>query len=128
MTNVVNECPATHNLKRFAASVTCLGKIGKDLYLSFDPLDGLTLSSLNEAKSAFGDDTLLIERYFDDARHIEFQVFGDQHGNIVHLFERECSIQRRYQKIIEESPSPALTPELRARMAEAAGVSMEGGL
>lgn len=73
-----------------------------------------------EAKSAFGDDTLLIERYFDDARHIEFQVFGDQHGNIVHLFERECSIQRRYQKIIEESPSPALTPELRARMAEAA--------
>lgn len=73
-----------------------------------------------EAKSAFGDDTLLIERYFDDARHIEFQVFGDQHGNIIHLFERECSIQRRYQKIIEESPSPALTPELRARMAEGA--------
>jgi acetyl-CoA carboxylase biotin carboxylase subunit len=73
-----------------------------------------------EAKSAFGDDTLLIERYFDDARHIEFQVFGDQHGNIIHLFERDCSIQRRYQKIIEESPSPALTPELRARMAEAA--------
>ncbi len=73
-----------------------------------------------EAKSAFGDDTLLIERYFDDARHIEFQVFGDQHGNIIHLFERDCSIQRRYQKIIEESPSPALTPELRAKMAEAA--------
>lgn len=73
-----------------------------------------------EAKSAFGDDTLLIERYFDDARHIEFQVFGDKHGNIVHLFERECSIQRRYQKIIEESPSPALTPELRTKMAEAA--------
>lgn len=73
-----------------------------------------------EAKSAFGDDTLLIERYFDDARHIEFQIFGDQHGNIVHLFERDCSIQRRYQKVIEESPSPALTPELRARMAAAA--------
>jgi acetyl-CoA carboxylase biotin carboxylase subunit len=73
-----------------------------------------------EAKSAFGDDTLLIERYFDDARHIEFQVFGDQHGNIIHLFERDCSIQRRYQKIIEESPSPALTPKLRAKMAEAA--------
>lgn len=73
-----------------------------------------------EAQSAFGDDTLLLERYFENARHIEFQVFGDRHGNVVHLFERECSIQRRYQKIIEESPSPALTPELRARMAEAA--------
>lgn len=73
-----------------------------------------------ESKSAFGDDTLLIERYFDDARHIEFQIFGDQHGNIVHLFERECSIQRRYQKIIEESPSPALTPDLREKMATAA--------
>lgn len=73
-----------------------------------------------EALSSFGDDTLLIERFFEDSRHIEFQVFGDQHGNIVHLFERECSIQRRYQKIIEESPSPALSPELRAKMAEAA--------
>ncbi len=73
-----------------------------------------------EALSSFGNDVLLIERYFEDARHIEFQIFGDKHGNIVHLFERDCSIQRRYQKIIEESPSPALTPELRARMADAA--------
>ncbi|CAN5316330.1 acetyl/propionyl/methylcrotonyl-CoA carboxylase subunit alpha [soil metagenome] len=73
-----------------------------------------------EALSSFGNDVLLIERYFEDARHIEFQVFGDKHGNTIHLFERDCSIQRRYQKIIEESPSPALTPVLRARMAEAA--------
>ncbi len=73
-----------------------------------------------ESLSAFGDDTLLIEKYFDSSRHIEFQIFGDKHGNAVHLFERDCSVQRRYQKIIEESPSPALTPELRAAMGAAA--------
>jgi acetyl-CoA carboxylase biotin carboxylase subunit len=73
-----------------------------------------------ESLSAFGDDTLLIEKYFDSSRHIEFQIFGDKHGNAVHMFERDCSVQRRYQKIIEESPSPALTPQLRASMGAAA--------
>ena len=76
-----------------------------------------------EAKNAFGDDTLLIERYVEQPRHIEVQVLGDHHGNLVHVFERECSIQRRHQKIIEESPSPALTPELREKIC-AAGVSV----
>lgn len=73
-----------------------------------------------EALNAFGDDTLILERYFTSARHIEFQIFGDQQGNVVHLFERECSIQRRYQKVMEESPSPSLTPGLRAEMGKAA--------
>ena len=73
-----------------------------------------------EARSAFGDDTLLIERYVENPRHVEIQILGDAHGEVVHLFERECSIQRRHQKIIEESPSPALDPTLRARMGEAA--------
>lgn len=73
-----------------------------------------------EASSAFGDDELIIEKYFPSSRHIEFQIFGDQHGNAIHVLERECSIQRRYQKIIEESPSPALTDELRTEMGEAA--------
>jgi len=73
-----------------------------------------------EALNAFGDESLLIEKYLAEAHHIEIQVFGDKHGNLVHLFERECSVQRRHQKIIEESPSPLLTPELRARMGEAA--------
>jgi len=73
-----------------------------------------------EAKSAFGDDFLLIEKYVERPRHVEIQILGDSHGNLVHLFERECSIQRRHQKIIEETPSPALTPELRALMGEAA--------
>ena len=73
-----------------------------------------------EALNAFGDERLLIEKYLAEAHHIEIQVFGDKHGNLVHLFERECSVQRRHQKIIEESPSPLLTPELRAKMGEAA--------
>ncbi len=73
-----------------------------------------------EALHAFGDDRLLIEKYLPNAHHIEFQVFGDTHGHLVHLFERECSVQRRHQKIIEETPSPLLTPELRRQMGEAA--------
>ncbi|MFT5901736.1 MAG: acetyl-CoA carboxylase biotin carboxylase subunit, partial [Bacteroidia bacterium] len=73
-----------------------------------------------EGLSSFGNDELIIEKYFPTSRHIEFQIFGDQHGNAIHILERECSIQRRYQKIIEESPSPALTDALRSEMGEAA--------
>ncbi len=73
-----------------------------------------------EAKGAFGDDALLIERYIDSPRHIEIQILGDAHGNLVHCFERECSIQRRYQKIIEEAPSPVVDTDLRVRMGAAA--------
>ena len=73
-----------------------------------------------EAAKAFGDDRVFVEKYIRSPRHIEFQVLGDSHGNFVHVFERECSIQRRHQKIIEETPSPALTPELRKKMGDAA--------
>jgi acetyl/propionyl-CoA carboxylase alpha subunit len=73
-----------------------------------------------EANAAFGDGRVFLEKYISRPRHVEFQIFGDAHGNVVHLFERECSIQRRHQKIIEESPSPALTPQLRQKMGEAA--------
>ena len=77
-------------------------------------------SCQREAKNAFGRDRVLLERYIETPRHIEFQIFGDSHGNIVHLNERECSAQRRYQKVLEETPSPFLTPELRAKMGDAA--------
>ncbi len=77
-------------------------------------------SAKREALNSFGNERLLIEKYLPNAHHIEFQVFGDQHGHLVHLFERECSVQRRHQKIIEETPSPLLTPELRKQMGEAA--------
>ncbi len=78
------------------------------------------ISAKREAKSAFGNDELLIEKYIESGRHIEFQIFGDQQGNVIHLLERECSIQRRYQKVIEESPSPIMTKELREVMGKAA--------
>ncbi|GAB4491105.1 MAG: hypothetical protein Fur0016_22490 [Anaerolineales bacterium] len=77
-------------------------------------------SARRESQNAFGDDRLLLEKYIENAHHIEIQVFGDTHGHLVHLFERECSVQRRHQKIIEESPSPLLTPEIRERMGQAA--------
>ena len=73
-----------------------------------------------EAKAAFGDDTVYIERAIIRPRHVEIQIFGDRHGNYVYMFERDCSVQRRNQKVIEEAPSPALDPELRARMGEVA--------
>ena len=74
----------------------------------------------NEARSSFGDDAVFIEKFVTKPRHIEIQVFADSHGNVVYLFERECSIQRRHQKVVEEAPSALLTPELRKEMGEAA--------
>jgi len=75
---------------------------------------------MREAKNAFDDDTVYLEKYIENPRHIEFQILADNHGNAIHLFERECSVQRRHQKIIEETPSTALTPALRAQMGSAA--------
>jgi len=85
-----------------------------------EDLDEALAAARREAESAFGDGTLLTERYLEGARHIEVQIFGDTHGNVIHLLERDCSLQRRYQKIIEEAPAPNLPPELRAAIAEAA--------
>ena len=85
-----------------------------------EALEAALRSARAEAESAFGDGRLLLERALLGARHVEIQVFGDEHGAIVHLGERDCSIQRRHQKLIEESPSPAVSPELRASMGGAA--------
>jgi acetyl-CoA carboxylase biotin carboxylase subunit len=95
---------------------------GKGMRIATADEDAAALvdSARREAASAFGDGTLYAERLIVRPRHVEIQVFADAHGQVVHLFERECSLQRRHQKIVEESPSPALTPSLRTRMGEAA--------
>ncbi|TCR62083.1 acetyl/propionyl/methylcrotonyl-CoA carboxylase subunit alpha [Bosea sp. BK604] len=77
-------------------------------------------SAQREGKSAFGDDRVLVEKYVLSPRHVEIQVFGDSHGNVVHLYERDCSLQRRHQKVIEEAPAPGMTAEVRAAMGKAA--------
>ena len=82
-------------------------------------LDALA-SCQREAASSFGDDRVLIEKYILSPRHIEVQVFGDQHGEVVHLYERDCSLQRRHQKVIEEAPAPGMDAATRAAVTEAA--------
>ena len=96
------------------------GGRGMRVVESPEELDAAITGARREAGAAFGDDTLFLERWVTSARHVEIQILGDLHGNVVHLFERECSIQRRHQKIIEEAPSPVVGPELRARMGAAA--------
>ena len=96
------------------------GGIGMKVVRDLAALAPAIAQARREAQAAFGDGTLYIERLVERPRHVEVQIFADAHGAAVHLFERECSVQRRHQKIIEESPSPALTPALRARMGEAA--------
>ncbi|CAA6605850.1 Acetyl-/propionyl-coenzyme A carboxylase alpha chain (Includes: Biotin carboxylase; Biotin carboxyl carrier protein) [Rhodospirillaceae bacterium LM-1] len=83
-------------------------------------LEPAIASARREAKASFGDDTLLVEKYLSRPRHVEIQVFADIQGNAVYLFERDCSLQRRHQKVIEEAPAPGLSPQLRSRMGEAA--------
>ncbi|MDQ6691241.1 MAG: acetyl-CoA carboxylase biotin carboxylase subunit [Candidatus Dormibacteraeota bacterium] len=96
------------------------GGIGMKVVEKEEELEAAIESAANAARSAFGDATVYLEKYVRNPRHIEFQVIADKHGNTVHLGERECSIQRRHQKIMEETPSPALTPAIRRRMGEAA--------
>lgn len=85
-----------------------------------DDFEKSVKAAKSEAKNAFGDDRVYIEKYLEEPRHIEFQIMADQHGNVIHLFERECSIQRRHQKVIEEAPSSVLTAKLREEMGKAA--------
>jgi 3-methylcrotonyl-CoA carboxylase alpha subunit len=96
------------------------GGKGMRAVYSADEFDAALASCQREAINSFGDDAVLIERYVQKPRHIEIQVFGDSHGDCVYLFERDCSVQRRHQKVLEEAPAPGMTPERRAQMGEAA--------
>ena len=95
---------------------------GKGMRIVHDPdaIDDAVRAARREALAAFGNGTLYVERRLEHPRHIEVQVIGDQHGNLIHLFERECSVQRRYQKVVEETPSPAVSDSTRARLTTAA--------
>jgi acetyl-CoA carboxylase biotin carboxylase subunit len=95
---------------------------GKGMRVVFSPddLESALDAAKNEARNSFGNDTLILEKFLDNPRHIEVQILADNHGNIIHLYERECSIQRRHQKIIEESPSPAINNKIRKMMGDAA--------
>ena len=92
------------------------GGRGMKVVRSEDELETQISQARSEAKNAFGDDTVYMEKYLGDPRHIEFQIFGDGEGNAIHLGERDCSLQRRHQKVLEEAPSPVITPEERDRM------------
>jgi acetyl-CoA carboxylase biotin carboxylase subunit len=94
------------------------GGRGMKVVTSDDQLESLMSQAASEAAAAFGDDTVYMEKYLADPRHIEFQVFGDGQGNAIHLGERDCSLQRRHQKVLEEAPSPVITAEERERMGE----------
>ena len=96
------------------------GGKGMRIVRSEDELQRAVAAAQSEARTAFGDGRIFIEKYIEEPRHIEFQVLADEQGHTVHLFERECSIQRRHQKVVEEAPSPVMTPEVRARMGQAA--------
>ncbi|HEV8433076.1 MAG TPA: biotin carboxylase N-terminal domain-containing protein [Thermoanaerobaculia bacterium] len=102
------------------------GGKGMKIVRSREELQPQIESARREAIKAFGDGRLLLERYIEEPRHVEFQVFGDGRGNVLHLFERDCSIQRRHQKVVEESPAPRYSNELRNRMAEAAIAAARG--
>ena len=104
------------------------GGKGMPIVRDLKSLDAEIERARSEGLRYFGDGRLYVERYIENPRHIEVQVLGDAYGNVVHLFERECSVQRRFQKIVEETPSPALNPALRARICEtAAGIARSAG-
>ncbi|RMG28799.1 MAG: ATP-grasp domain-containing protein, partial [Bacteroidetes bacterium] len=96
------------------------GGKGMRLVRTAPELEAAMQAARSEAEHAFGNSRLMLEAYIEEGRHIEFQIMGDRHGQLIHLLERECSLQRRYQKVMEESPSPVMNPQLRQRMADAA--------
>ncbi len=134
---VPGDIPADQSESAFVSSVAKIGLpvllkpaaggggIGMKVVRQVSEVGAALAAAQREAKAAFGDDTIYIERLIEQPRHVEIQIFADTHGQTVHLFERECSAQRRHQKVIEESPCPVLTPGVRARMGAAAIAAAE---
>jgi acetyl-CoA carboxylase, biotin carboxylase subunit len=119
--NILNDEDALRVVKAVGLPVmvkASAGGGGKGMRLVREEKDIISSvrAAKSEALSSFGDDAVYVEKYVENPHHIEFQVMGDSHGNVVHVFERECSIQRRHQKVVEETPSPLMTPELRHEM------------
>jgi acetyl-CoA carboxylase biotin carboxylase subunit len=96
------------------------GGIGMKIVWGEDELAAALEEARTRAERSFGDGSVYVEKYVEEPHHIEMQIFGDKHGNVLHIFERECSVQRRHQKVVEESPSPMISDDTRRRMAEAA--------
>lgn len=124
-TNITSDKEALETIKAIGCPVmikASAGGGGKGMRLVYKESESIYAlnAARSEAKAAFGDDAVYIEKYITSPHHIEFQILADQHGNIIHLCERECSIQRRHQKIIEETPSPIMTEKLRKEMGEKA--------
>ena len=120
---VTSEAEAIRQIKEIGLPVMIKasaggGGRGMRLVHKDSQITSLLRAARSEAKTAFGDDAVYIEKYVDSPHHVEFQILSDKHGNTVHLFERECSVQRRHQKVVEETPSPLLTPEVRTKMGE----------
>ncbi|MBO0846515.1 MAG: ATP-grasp domain-containing protein [Nocardioides sp.] len=116
----VGDDPATFAYPVLVKAAAGGGGKGMRLVRSAADYPEALAAARREAASAFGDDAMLVERYVESGRHVEVQVLGDTHGNVVHLFERDCSTQRRHQKVLEEAPGPTLTPDLRERITGAA--------
>jgi 3-methylcrotonyl-CoA carboxylase alpha subunit/acetyl-CoA/propionyl-CoA carboxylase biotin carboxyl carrier protein len=112
--------PATFGYPVLVKAAAGGGGKGMRVVRSADEYAEALAAATREARSAFGDDAMLVEKYVESGRHIEVQVLGDSHGNVVHLFERDCSTQRRHQKVLEEAPAPTITPDLRERITRAA--------
>ena len=105
-----------HRILGIDPGTSVMGYAILDTHLNKSDVVEMYNAARGEAMAGFGDDTVYIEKFVEEPHHIEFQILGDKHGNVVHLFDRECSVQRRNQKIVEESPSPFINDELRKEM------------